>query len=173
MTKRKMLISIALMLVLLIGFGCIIMLNWHPNESNPSTASNRPTINPANERVDMDQSEESHYGLDDAIMCMEYPNEISYPGVNQFNVLLSVYPADAVYCKVFSDIGRISKSKIDLEREKLITYYLPDNFDRNMFDVITFRFYDEYSRFIKDYQLYVQYDENRKRVQILEMEEEI
>lgn len=171
--KRKIVISMALVLALVTGIGCTIMFNWNPKESNPSTASNHPAINSANEQADMLPSKESHYGLGDAVIQMEYPSEISCPGVNQLNVLLSIYPADAVYCKVFSEIGRTSKSTIDLAREKRITYYLPDHFDRNMSDVISFRFYDEYSRFIKDYQLYVQYDENAKRVQVLEMEEEM
>lgn len=169
MTRRKRLIGIVLILFLVIGFGCIIIFNWKLKKSNPSTTSNHPTINPTKEQEETDKSEESHYELEDTIIRMEYPNGISYPGVNQFNVLISFYPLDALYCKISADIGKTSKSKIDLEKEKMITYYLPDNFNDYMLDVISFKFYDEYSQFIKDYKIYIRYDENTKRVQILEM----
>lgn len=172
MTRRKILIGIVLMLVLVIGFGSVIKFNRNLNTGNYSTISTHPTANPAKEQDHTNKKVESHDELEDAIedamIQVQYPNELPYPGVNQFNVFVSFYPNDAIYCDISADIGKTSERKIDLKKEKIITYYLPDNFDGYMLDVITFKFYDEYSRFIKEYKIYVLYDEDSKRIQMIE-----
>lgn len=176
MTKRKMLICIVPMLVLVIGFGCVIKFNWNLKKSNHSTTSDHPTTNPSKEQENTDKPEESHDELEDviedAMIQMEYPSEIPYPGMNQFNVLISVCPNDFIYCEISADIGKVSKRKIDLEKEKLMTYYLPDHFDDYMVDVIWFKFYDEYSKLAKERKMYILYDKDSKKVNVVEQKVE-
>lgn len=170
MTKRKMLICIVLMLVLLIGYECVIKFNGNLKKSNHSTT------NLSKEKENIDKSEERHDELEnaveDAMLQMEYPSEIPYPGVNQFNVLISFYSNDFIYCDVSADIGKVSKTKINLGKEKLMTYYLPDHFADYMVDVIWFKFYDKYSRIVKKHKIYILYDKNTKKVKIAEQKVE-
>lgn len=104
--------------------------------------------------------------IEDAMMQMEYPSEIPYPRVNQFDVFVSSYPNDSIYCEVSADIGKVSKSKIDLGKENRMTYYLPDHFDDYMVDVISFKFYGEYSKLVKEHKIYILYDEKSKKVKM-------
>lgn len=100
---------------------------------------------------------------------LEYPDKISYPGIKKLDIFVTNYPMNAVYCKISTNLGSTSVSKIYLEKENQITYYLPDNFDIYMFDSILFEFYDEYSQFIEGSKIAIHYDMDMKEVQISKM----
>ncbi len=152
MSRKSILICVLIILILLIGFGCI-------------------TAYPQIEKEYKDTMQESEYKTkkDDAYIRLEYPNKISYPEMKQFDITISNYPVNTAYCKISADLGSTSISKIYLEKENQITYYFPDNFDSSMFGTILFEFYDENSQLIDDTKITIEYDKDEKQFQIFEM----
>lgn len=167
MSRKSILIGIFIIVIILIGFWCLIMFNGNLNKSKS------PTANPVIEKEDTDTVKESNYGtekeIDDAYIQLEYPNKISYTEMKQFEVSISNYPVNAVYCEVSADLGSTSISKIYLEKENQIIYYFPDDFDSYMFNSILFEFYDENSKLIDDTKITIEYDKEEKKFQIFEM----
>lgn len=162
MSRKRMFIGISIIFIMLIGFGCIIMFNKYLKKSG------NPTAYPIKEEGITDTVKENHYEIENNLIQLDYPNMISYPGIKQFDILVSNYPFDAAYCKITTDFGNTSISKISLKKENQITYYLPDNFDSYMYDSILFEFYDEYSKFIGSSKIAIQYNMDEKQVQIFE-----
>lgn len=167
MSKKSILICISISLIILIGFGCMIIFKGNSNKSKS------PSTNPVIEKEDTDTVKESDYEtekeIDDAYIQLEYPNKISYPEMSQFDVTITNYPVNTAYCEISADIGSTSISKIDLEKENQIIYYFPDNFDTYMFDSIMFEFYDENSQLIDNTKITIEYDKDEKQFQIFEM----
>lgn len=165
MSKKSILICISIIIIILIGFGCMIIFNGYLNKS--------PTTNPVIEKEDTDTVKDSDYEtekeIDDAYIQLEYPNKISYPEMKHFDVTISNYPVNTAYCEVSADSGSTSISKIYLEKENQITYYFPDNFDTFIFDTIIFEFYDDNSQLIDDTKITIEYDKDEKQFQIFEM----
>lgn len=160
MSRKRILICALIILIILIGFGRIIMFNGYLKESKNLTA------NPIIEKEYIDTIRESCDETGSNDIQLEY---ISYPEMTKIDFLISNYPVNVAYCKVSADLGRTSTSKIHLKKENQITYYVPDNFNNFMHDIILFKFYDENLQFIKDSKITIEYDKNEKHFQIIEM----
>lgn len=161
MSRKRMRISI--ILIMLIGFGCIIMFNKYLKKSGS------PTSYPIKEEELTGTVKENYYGTEEDFIQLDYPDGISYPGIKQFDISVSKYPFHAAYCKISADFGDTSVSKISLKKENQIRYYLPDNFDSYMYDSILLEFYDECSKLIGSSKIAVQYNMDEKLVQIFEI----
>lgn len=154
-------------LVVLIGLGIFIMFSAYAEKNGSFVESSieNPDIEKSTGFMDSILHEIQH-----ELICFEYPDIVFYPKMRQFNISVTTGSSDMVYCIVSANLGSTSKSRIFLGRESAnqITYYVPDNFDVLMFDTISFKFYDEYSRLIDDSKLIISYDEEEKQIQVFD-----
>lgn len=108
---------------------------------------------------------------DTARIQLEYPSMISYLGIKKFDILVSYFPANAVYCKISSDLGKTSLRKLYLKKGNQISYYFPDNLNNFIVDTISLAFYDENQKLIENHEISIAYDKDAEQFEIFEIEE--
>lgn len=106
--------------------------------------------------------------VEGAMIQLEYPNSVPYPGMEKFDIMVSNYPANAVFCKVSADFGKTSANAIYLGSENQISYFVPAHIDSLASDTVSFQFYDDNARLIGDSKIAVEYDKEEKQLQIFE-----
>lgn len=87
--------------MLVIGFGGIIIFGKKSENPAPYSIIKESTMISGMEKSFYKTKD---YFIDYAIQ-LDYPREISYPQMNQFDILISNYSANAAYCKVAAERG--------------------------------------------------------------------
>lgn len=162
MNRKRKLICMLIFCIISISFGYIIMFNGY------FVKSKDPTVYSSREKEDMRTIKNHLYEEDELYIQLLYPNQLSYPEMRTFDILISNYPFNSKYCKISTNFGNTSVSRINLEKDNRITYSLPDNFDRLTHDIILFEFYDENSQLIGNSKIAVEYEKDKKQCQIFE-----
>lgn len=103
-----------------------------------------------------------------ATIQFEYPGAVAYPEIENFDITVSNYPANAAFCKVSADSGKTSANGIYLGSEKQVTYSIPSYIDSLGSDTVSFQFYDDSARLIGDSKISLEYNDEEKQLQIFE-----
>lgn len=160
--KRK--ICVLLVMVLCIGFVGIAIASMHIKKNE------KRIVKSILEHASADTIEKGIFVAladDSPRVQLEYP---SMTFLKKFDVIISYYPADAVYCKIISELGKTSLKKLNLKEGNLISYYFPDNLDNFITDKVSLTFYDENQRLLEVHEISVVYDRDAEQFEIFEIE---
>lgn len=153
--------------LVLIGFGSMAISNRTAKENE------KTMVKSVLECANADTLKEGFYVAlsdDTARIQLEYPSMISYLEIKKFDILISYYPANAVYCKISSDLGKTSLSKLYLKQGNQISYYFPDHLDNFIVDTVSLAFYDENQKLMEDHKISIAFDKDAEQFEIFEIE---